>query len=200
MYISRPIEPKTSTRQRDAERTRAALLTAARTLFSTRGFANTGVREVAELAGVNSSLVTRYFGSKQGLFRETLEQVLDITPALHGERSRFGVEMVAAFFDTQDAPGPLAMMILSAADPEAHATSVELLQKKAIAPLARWLGAPDGEGRAARLNILWSGFLTSWKLLPLEQLTGERVASTRRWLEAQTQAVVDEGTGGASRK
>jgi len=59
VYISRPIDPKSSARQRDAERTRAALLIAARTLFSTRGFANTGVREVAELAGVNSSLVGR---------------------------------------------------------------------------------------------------------------------------------------------
>ncbi|MET0405037.1 MAG: TetR family transcriptional regulator, partial [Cystobacter sp.] len=76
MYTSRPIDPKSSTRQRDAERTRAALLTAARTLFSTRGFSNTGVRDVAELAGVNSSLVSRYFGSKQGLFRATLEEVL----------------------------------------------------------------------------------------------------------------------------
>ncbi len=106
MYISQPIEPKKSTRQRDAERTRAALLIAARTLFSTRGFANTGVRDVAELAGVNSSLVRRYFGSKQGLFRATLEQVLDITPVLRGDRRRFGVDMVAIFLDTEDAPGP----------------------------------------------------------------------------------------------
>ena len=75
-----PIDPKSSARQRDAERTRAALLSAARTLFSTRGFANTGVREVAELAGVNSSLVGRYFGSKQGLFRAVLEEVLDLSP------------------------------------------------------------------------------------------------------------------------
>ena len=194
MYISRPIHPKDSTRQRDAERTRIALLTAARTLFSTRGFANTGVRDVAELAGVNSSLVSRYFGSKQGLFRATLEQVLDITPILRDDqRHRFGVDMVAAFFETEDAPGPLAMMILSAADPEAHATSVELIQTKAITPLARWLGPPDGEGRAARLNILWSGFLTAWKLLPIAQLPGARLASTRRWLETETQAIVDEG-------
>jgi len=194
VYISRPIEPKKSTRQRDAERTRAALLIAARTLFSTRGFANTGVRDVAELAGVNSSLVGRYFGSKQGLFRATLEQVLDISPLLCGDRRRFGVNVVAAFFDAEDAPGPLAMMILSAADPEAHATSVELLQTKAIAPLAKWLGPPDGEGRAARLNILWTGFLTSWKLLPIQALAdARRIASTRRWLEAATQAIVDEG-------
>jgi AcrR family transcriptional regulator len=193
VYISRPIEPKASTRPRDAERTHAALLIAARTLFSTRGFANTGVRDVAELAGVNSSLVRRYFGSKHGLFRATLEEVIDISPMFHGDRRRFGVDMVAAFLDTEDAPGPLAMMILSAADPEAHATSVELLQTKALAPLATWLGPPDGEGRAARLNILWTGFLTSWKLLPIQALADARLGSTRKWLEAATQTIVDEG-------
>lgn len=190
----RPTEPLKPARQRDADRTRAAILAAARTLFATRGFTNTGVREVAELAGVNSALVGRYFGSKQGLFRATLEQVLDITPVLRGDRRTFGADMVAIFFDAKDAASALAMMILSAADPEAHAASVELLQKKAIAPLAKWLGPPDGEGRAARLNILWNGFLTSWKLLPIQPLAGARIASTRRWLEEATQAIVDEGS------
>ncbi len=190
--MSGPSEPKKSMRQRDADRTRAAILTAARTLFSTRGFAHTGVREVAELAGVNSALVGRYFGSKQGLFRATLEEI-DISPMLQGDRRRFGVDMVAVFFDEPNASGPLMMMILSASDPEAHAASVEFLQTKVIAPLARWLGPPDGEGRAARLNILWSGFLTSWRLLPIQPLAGARLASTRRWLEAATQAIVDEG-------
>ena len=193
--MSGPPATKKATRQRDAERTRTAILDAAQTLFSTRGFPNTGVREVADLAGVNSALVGRYFGSKEGLFRAALERVIDITPILtEDRRHRFGVDMVAGLFDTQDALGPLAMMILSAADPAAHAVSVELLQKNVIAPLARWLGPPDGEGRAARLNILWSGFLTSWKLLPIQPLTGARLASTRRWLEAETQAIVDEGS------
>ena len=188
-------EPKKPTRQRDADRTRTAILDAARTLFSTRGFTNTGVREVAELAGVNSALVGRYFGSKEGLYRATLERIIDISPMLHGDRRRFGVDMVSIFCDTQDASGPLAMMILSAADPAAHAASIEFLQTKVMVPLAAWLGPPNAEERAARLNILWTGFLTSWKLLPLEPLSDARIASTRRWVEAATQAIVDEGTG-----
>ncbi|WP_171813810.1 TetR/AcrR family transcriptional regulator [Corallococcus exiguus] len=188
-----PSDPRSSTRQRDAERTRAALIDAARTLFSTRGFASTGVRDIADLAGVNSSLVGRYFGSKQGLYRATLEQVLDITPLLQVERRRFGEEVVSLFFGAEDAPGPLAMLILSATDPEAYATTVELLREKALEPLARWLGPPDGEGRAARLNILWSGFLISCRLMPGHHLSASGNTSTRRWLEQAIQAVVDEG-------
>ncbi|WP_199727704.1 TetR/AcrR family transcriptional regulator [Corallococcus sp. CA049B] len=188
-----PSDPRSSARQRDAERTRAALIDAARTLFSTRGFASTGVRDIADLAGVNSSLVGRYFGSKQGLYRATLEQVLDITPLLQVERRRFGEEVVSLFFGAEDAPGPLAMLILSATDPEAYATTVELLREKALEPLARWLGPPDGEGRAARLNILWSGFLISCRLMPGYHQSASGNTSTRRWLEQAIQAVVDEG-------
>lgn len=193
MTPPRPTLAKPAVRQRDAERTRAALMTAARTLFSTRGFANTGVRDIAALAGVNSSLVGRYFGSKHGLYRETLAQVLDITPLLQLDRRRFGETVVSLLLGAHDAPGPLAMLILSASDPEAHATSVELLQQKVIVPLARWLGPPDGEGRAARLHVLWSGLLVSQRLLPVQQRSMARNNSTHRWLESAIQAVIDEG-------
>ncbi|MFP2957201.1 TetR family transcriptional regulator [Myxococcus sp. 1LA] len=168
-------------------------MAAARTLFSTQGFANTGVRDIAALAGVNSSLVGRYFGSKHGLYRETLAQVLDIGPLLQIDRRHFGETVVSLFMGAHDASGPLAMLILSAADPEAHATSVELLQKQVIAPLARWLGPPDGEARAARLNILWNGLLVSGKLLPVQRQSAGLDASTQRWLGATIQAVIDEG-------
>ncbi len=192
MYIPPAPEPKTASRPRDAERTRGAILQAARTLFSTRGYTNTGVREVADLAGVNSSLVGRYFGSKEGLFRATLEHVIDITPILTEElRPRLGQEMMEVLVHHEGASGPLAMMILSAADPAAHAVSVRFLQEKVLTPLAEWLGPPDGDERAARLNILWAGFLTASRLLPVRALTDERLASTRRWLEAETQAIVD---------
>jgi AcrR family transcriptional regulator len=186
-------EPEKPTRQRDADRTRAAILSAAQSLFATRGFANTGVREIAELAGVNSALVGRYFGSKEQLFRATLDRVLDMTPVQHAERRSFGADMVAAFFEAENIASPLAMMILATADPATREASIELLQAKVVAPLASWLGSPDGEERAARLIILWGGFLTYWKLLPLQPLAEARIASTRRWLEAATQAIVDEG-------
>lgn len=186
-------EPKKPVRQRDADRTRAAILSAAQSLFDTRGFDNTGVREVADLAGVNSALVGRYFGSKEQLFRATLDRVLDLTPLQQVDRRSFGVDIVAGFFEAENIASPLAMMILATADPATREASIDLLQEKVVAPLASWLGPPDAEERAARLIVLWGGFLTYWKLLPLQPLAEARIASTRRWLEAATQAIVDEG-------
>ena len=172
-------------------RTRHAILQAAITAFAARGYAETGVRDVATAAGVNAALVGRYFGSKEGLFEAALSQALDLSSLLQTERRDFGAHVVRIFFETQEAPSPLAMMILSAADPLARDICVRLLQDQVVSPLGAWIGPPDGEARAARLNILWNGFLTSWKLLPLYPLQGQAMAGVRQWLETATQAIVD---------
>lgn len=51
---------------------RRLLLAAARDLFSGRDYRSTTTREIAEAAGVSEYLLFRHFGSKAGLFRETL--------------------------------------------------------------------------------------------------------------------------------
>ena len=48
--------------------TRRAILDAARSAFATHGYDQTTIRAVAGAAGVDASMVMRYFGSKAGLF------------------------------------------------------------------------------------------------------------------------------------
>lgn len=70
--------PAPEERQRDAERSRKALLEAALEEFSAKGFAGARVAEIAGRAGVNKQLINYYFGSKEGLYlavqREWLER------------------------------------------------------------------------------------------------------------------------------
>lgn len=61
--------PKTSS----AEDTRERLMTAAARLFAEHGFEGTSVKELADSAGVNVSLVSYHFGGKENLFRACLE-------------------------------------------------------------------------------------------------------------------------------
>jgi AcrR family transcriptional regulator len=61
-------------RARRAQETRAALMVAAAELFTTRGWAATGMREVAEAAGVATETVYSHFASKRAL----LEAVVDV--------------------------------------------------------------------------------------------------------------------------
>ena len=51
---------------------RGRLLEAARELFSTHDFPSVTVRAIAERAGCDPGLVSYYFGSKAGLFREAM--------------------------------------------------------------------------------------------------------------------------------
>ncbi|NXY98372.1 TetR/AcrR family transcriptional regulator [Streptomyces sp. BR123] len=53
-------------------RTKAAILRAARERFAAHGYERTTIRAVAADAGIDPSMVMRYFGSKQGLFDAAL--------------------------------------------------------------------------------------------------------------------------------
>ncbi|MDJ0392912.1 TetR family transcriptional regulator [Rhodococcus sp. G-MC3] len=59
-------------RERNADATRASLVKAAKRRFTVVGFERTTVRDVASDAGVNVSLISRYFGSKDGLLAAVL--------------------------------------------------------------------------------------------------------------------------------
>jgi AcrR family transcriptional regulator len=61
-------------RRRDAAATRESLLTAARSLIARDGVAAVSTRDIAAAAGANQALVYRYFGSKEALLVEALEQ------------------------------------------------------------------------------------------------------------------------------
>jgi AcrR family transcriptional regulator len=53
------------------------ILKVAKGLFSQKGYKVVSVREIAALAGVNVSMVSYYFGSKEGLYRAIIETHFD---------------------------------------------------------------------------------------------------------------------------
>ena len=179
-------------RKRDAERTRADLLAAAKQIFSTVGYAGGGVREIAALAGIDAVLVRRYFGSKERLFAAALADALDIDQMLDTPREHFGQHVVAHFLDgSRKSPNPLLIMLLAMTDPAARKIVLSTLDQRVVALLAGWIGGADGELRAARVSMLCSGFFTYWKLLPLNVFTSGIDADTRRWLEHSLQNAID---------
>jgi len=66
--------PAPDARQRDAERTREALLDAALAEFGAKGLAGARTSEIAERAGVNKQLISYYFGGKDGLYKAILDR------------------------------------------------------------------------------------------------------------------------------
>ncbi|RYH08286.1 TetR family transcriptional regulator [Tropicimonas sp. IMCC6043] len=59
---------------RDAEATRAAILDAARAEFAENGLGGGRIDAIADRAGINKAMIYHYFGSKDALFAEVLQQ------------------------------------------------------------------------------------------------------------------------------
>ncbi|MHC4394005.1 MAG: TetR/AcrR family transcriptional regulator [Planctomycetota bacterium] len=76
-------------REARGERTRTALLEAARKAFTQRGFAGASVRDIATSAGAHPALVRYHFGSKRKLFAAVIDDAMielrrRIDCAIHG--------------------------------------------------------------------------------------------------------------------
>lgn len=56
--------------------TRSRLLEAARELFIAHGFGEASTRAIASKAGCNLAMISHYFGSKEGLFKELMVELI----------------------------------------------------------------------------------------------------------------------------
>ncbi|BBH70978.1 TetR family transcriptional regulator [Actinoplanes sp. OR16] len=117
----------TTPRRRDAAATRQLLLDAARRRFAADGYTATSVRDIATEAGVNVALISRYFESKEGLFRACLRGTVDElkqTTFEGGPR-----DLAARMAGGHDkAPHQLLLLLRSSGDETAERIRLEILQ------------------------------------------------------------------------
>jgi AcrR family transcriptional regulator len=137
--------------------TREAILAAAARAFGEQGYPRTTLRGIARDAGVDTRLVTHYFGSKQDLFVAVVELPFDpeqVMPALLAP-GREGVGLRLAGFavgmlDTPEARRTMTGLLRAAASEEEAAERVrDLLMERLLGPLAQHLGNDQPELRAA---------------------------------------------------
>jgi AcrR family transcriptional regulator len=157
--------------------TRRALLEAARALFSRSGYDYVGVREIAGEVGVNAALVNRYFGSKLGLFTESVGDSFHVGSLLVGDRSTLG-ERLARYLVRPRRAGfdPTLVLLRSAASPEAGPVLRAALGAQVAAPLAAWLGGADAHERAGLVVAVLFGFALTRDVVVLAALDGRRDA------------------------
>lgn len=105
-------------RRRDPAASRAAILEAAREVFTERGYTGGSIREIAKRAGVTHGLVIRHFGSKEQLLIAALPGARELSRTLPGpietlpERS---AELFVQQTERTDADSTLIALIRSAA-------------------------------------------------------------------------------------
>lgn len=187
-------QPPSPIRRRNAAQTKQQILAAAKQCFSEIGYANTGIRDVAAVAGVSYALVGRYYGSKAGLLEAALSALISAEALIEIERSRFGENMARLVARASVSETTSTMTVLSAADPVARAIAKRLLNDEIIDPLTVWLGPPFARDRAVAIAMLGAGFVTHSRLVPLlgdkPDLHPDRPIV--RWLANALQKIVDD--------
>ncbi len=82
-----------------SERTRAAILAAARDHFGRLGYDRANIRAIAAQASIDPSMVIRYFTSKQALFAETVDVDLMLPDLTAVPAARCGHALVEHFLN-----------------------------------------------------------------------------------------------------
>jgi AcrR family transcriptional regulator len=74
--------PRATDRQRNAPKTRIAILDAAEQLFAAKGYDATSLHEVGKAAGVSRGTPGYFFGSKAALYQAVLDRCFGRRPAV----------------------------------------------------------------------------------------------------------------------
>jgi AcrR family transcriptional regulator len=162
-------------RRRDAGATRTRLLDAARELFLGHGYSAIGLREVAARAGVDVTLVRRYFGSKQRLFAEATDVSENADEIRRAADDAVGQRMIARVLAARrDVDAPLFALLRSSGDPAVVARLNSQLDEGLTRNLAKRITADRARIRADMVTALLLGIGVQRVLLRKKPMASAR--------------------------
>jgi AcrR family transcriptional regulator len=161
--------PRPQSRAEQRRRTEARILDAAGKVFVAHGYDRTTIRAVASAAGVDSGLVTYYFGSKQELFRRVIDTAP--VPEVSGAPGE-AVEQILAALAVRLASEPVASLALLRSvltNPEA-ASAVRGGAARYQAQITQAVAGDDASLRAAIISAITLGITVSRHLIKSDEL------------------------------
>ncbi|MER7397503.1 TetR family transcriptional regulator [Streptomyces sp. NPDC000151] len=149
-----------SARPRRSDATRAAILTAARDRFAAEGYERATIRAIARDAGIDPSMVMRYYGNKEGLFVAATEIDLRMPDLTLVPRELLGERLVRHFLDLWESDERLTGMVRVGVTMEAGAERVRSIFRDQLGPvIAAVCPVPDEEEAAVRAALVASQIL-----------------------------------------
>jgi AcrR family transcriptional regulator len=175
--------------------TRRAILQAARAAFAAHGYDQTTIRAVAATAGIDASMVMRYFGSKAGLFTAAvagdllIPDLRDVPPGRRGEALTWS--LVSRWEDTaQD--DALIMLLRTAVNSEAVAAQLQALLSQQVFDVVAALGAANAGERAGYIQAQLLGLALCRYILRLEPLASLATADVVSAVAPSVQRYLDD--------
>jgi AcrR family transcriptional regulator len=166
-----------------SERARTAILSSARRLLASKGYEGTTIRAVAADAGIDPSMVMRYYGNKEGLFAAAVDVDLQLPNPVECPRDRVGEVLarhVVARWEGELSDGLITLLLRSAGtNPTAAGQLRQVFQRQVMEVVRQVAGdGPDADTRAAMLSTQVLGVAMCRYVLELPAvvaLDGERL-------------------------
>jgi AcrR family transcriptional regulator len=150
----RPVSPVPGIGGPRSEPARLAILGAARAMFAAHGYDGTTIRAVAAHAGVDASMVMRYFQSKAGLFAAAVTMDLEVPDLGSAPAGRRGEQLVRNFISRWEDPVRGEEMIALLRTGVASETVAGQLQAVIGQLVTRPIAALGGDGAAERGTLI----------------------------------------------
>lgn len=138
--------------------TRAAILAAARDRFAAEGYERATIRSIAREAGIDPSMVMRYYGNKAGLFAAASEIELYAPDLTHVPHDELGARLVRHFLERWESDETLTGMMRVGVTNEAGAERMRRVFSEQIGPVLAAV-CPVPEEAAIRSALIASQIL-----------------------------------------
>ncbi|WP_181764640.1 TetR family transcriptional regulator [Streptomyces albidus (ex Kaewkla and Franco 2022)] len=179
----------TEGRPRRSDATRAAILRAARDRFAADGYERATIRAIAREAGIDPSMVMRYYGNKEGLFAAASEIDLRLPLLADCPREEIGARLVRHFLDRWEGDETLNALVRVGVTNPAGADRVHAVFRDQVTPVVAAV-CPEGVPASTRAALLASQILGMalsryvLKLPPAVSLTDDEIVA---WLAPTVQ-------------
>ncbi len=131
--------------RRTSEDTKAAILTAARERFAADGYERATIRAIASDAGIDPSMVMRYYGNKDRLFAAAADVDLRLPDLTAVPREEVGRTLVAHFLDRWEDDEGMMILLRTGVTNEGAAERMREIFAAQLGPLVARLSADPAQ-------------------------------------------------------
>lgn len=149
-------------RPRNSEASKKSILWAAQAALAQKSYDEVGLREIAQEAKIDPALIIRYFGSKEGLFREVIKTHIHIDSLNGVEVAKYPEVLARLTLGDATEIDQHSMLILHRSAPSEVAGPIirETLRERLVNPMVARLNTPDAEVRVELVLSVLGGLST----------------------------------------
>jgi AcrR family transcriptional regulator len=174
-----------------SDRTKAAILAAAKEQFAEAGFERATIRAIAADANIDPSMVMRYFGNKNQLFAAAAEFDLQLPDLSDVARDDVGARLVAHFLERWERDEALVVLLRSSMTNDEAAQRMRKIFSAQLRPVVAAANPDDAPRRAGLIATQVLGLALCRYVLRLPPIVAMSRQDVVSWLGPTVQRYLD---------